>query len=233
MVASVPREISTNQSAIHEDLHALLERHNRHASMRPIADHTRLAFETMLQALQDYSGNVIVDACCGVGESTLRLAKNNPNSFVVGIDKSISRLQKHKAYSVADECSNYLLVRADLYDFWRLLAAYVKQNTSSWQITKQCIFYPNPYPKKAQIGKRWYASAVFKDILACSNEIELRSNWRLYLQECLLSAEYYGFSGELQVIDSSAEAISPFERKYLDAGQTCFKLALRSAGIDK
>ncbi len=235
------RLISTNQFEIHEDLPKIIARHQSHVFAKPIAEHTKNAFNFMLSYLSECDSDVILDACCGVGESTIKIAEQNPTSKVIGIDKSIARLNKHNSYKKADEPSNYILIQADLIDFWRLLASYLSREPKvKWRITKQYILYPNPYPKKAQIGKRWYASAIFKDILSVCEHIEWRSNWELYLQECLEAAKLYALSGEISVIENTknpedivSASYTPFERKYQSSGQTCFKLVIHPEGLDK
>lgn len=234
------RSISTNQTNMHEDLPKLVARHQSHVFSKPIAAHTQEAFDLVLGYLSGWGSEVIIDACCGVGESTIKIAELNPNAKVVGIDKSIARLSKHNSYRNIKETSNYILIQADLIDFWRLLASYLSNsNDHKWHIVKQFILYPNPYPKKSQIGKRWYASAVFKDILGVCNQIEWRSNWKLYLQECLQAAQLYGLTGEITVVENPSteitrlNAYTPFERKYQLSGQTCFKLFIHPEGLDK
>lgn len=225
------RSITTNQVGVHEDLIALLVKHQQHAFKRPIAEHTQNTFNECVDWLGSWAGEVIIDACCGVGESTTNIAKRYPHAKIIGIDKSVARLDKHHSYKVSSDVTNYILVQADLNDFWRLLTQYVDTHKPIWQITKQYILYPNPYPKKSQLSKRWHASALFPYIMQLSANIELRSNWRLYLEEFLVAAQHYGHSGDIEIIDGLP--ITPFERKYQDAGQTCFKLAIRASGCDK
>lgn len=247
MSRSTSRAVTSKQNGVHEDLIKLVNRHREHDFKRPIAQHTQQAFVHFLEWLDDWQGDLVVDACCGVGESTMRLAQQFPLSRVVGIDKSIARLGKHHSYQetisnttiASPNACNYQLFQADLNDFWRLLAQYLKDNKPAWTISEQYIFYPNPYPKKSQLGKRWHASALLPSILAVSNNLELRSNWSIYLQEFLVAAQQYGLSGEISEIkredvnESGIQAITPFERKYLDANQTCFKLVIRPSGNDK
>lgn len=237
------REVISNQEGVHSDLLKLLARHKNGVFQRPIAPHTQEAFERFLQWLNNWQGDVILDACCGVGESTRHIAKTHPHAKVIGVDKSIARLNKHHSYQAKDDgvtssveskdCEevNYLLLQADLNDFWRLLANYKQTDLPVWTIVKQTIFYPNPYPKKSQVGKRWHASAVMPFIMQISSNIELRSNWNLYLQEFLIAAEFYGVHGTITEVTNAP--ITPFERKYLDANQTCFKLDIRPWGCDK
>ena len=247
------RSITTNQTSVHQDLIKVLAKHKQNECKRPVAEHTVMAFKHMLNYLADWHGDVIIDACCGVGESTINIASQYPNTKVIGIDKSVARLEKHQSYidngksfvlnsdndcgqkEVGTKPANYLLLQADLNDFWRLLLEHTSQTHPKWQLVKQFILYPNPYPKKSQLGKRWHGSALFPYIIALCSDIEVRSNWRLYLEEFLLAAEYYGLNGSIENIrrSSSGIAYTPFERKYLAADQTCFKLVIRPSGSDK
>jgi tRNA G46 methylase TrmB len=197
----------------------------------------------MIDWLNTWNGDVIIDAGCGVGQSTLKIAAMHPQAKVVGVDKSIARLSKHKSYvKTAQEDgavvtkddaptgnTNYLLLQADLNDFWRLLAHYIESVCPKWQVIRQYILYPNPYPKKNQLSKRWHGSALFPTIVGVCANIELRSNWQIYLQECAVAAKFYGYEATFSTIVSDATyvAYTPFERKYIDANQTCFKLVIR------
>lgn len=256
MSTNQARSITTNQIGVHEDLIKVLAKHKLNKSKRPVAEHTVIAFKYMLDWLGDWHGDVIIDACCGVGESTINIANQYPNAKIIGIDKSVIRLDKHKSYVAknnsekllvasshktighakhAIDSSNYLLMHADLNDFWRLLLEHTSQVIPDWHVVKQFILYPNPYPKKSQLGKRWHGSALFPYIIGTCSHIEVRSNWRLYVDECLLGAQYYGLKGSIEEIaaHTSDSAYTPFERKYLVANQTCFKLVIRPSGSDK
>ena len=238
------KSIETNQFEPHQDLIDRLKRHQRRHFKRPFADHTRLAFDSLIAWLEGWHGDVVLDTCCGVGESSIAIARKYPDVMVVGIDKSNQRLAKHSSYSSINKAQlstypvnaipkNYMLLQADLNDFWRLLNHYIEQQSPAWKVIKQYILYPNPYPKKTQLGKRWHASAIFPEILKTCQCIEVRSNWKIYLEEFKIAAEYFGLIGELNNIEASQAPITPFERKYLASGQTCFKLDIRPAGSDK
>jgi tRNA G46 methylase TrmB len=241
-MSSQVREVISKQVSVHDDLLSLVNKHKVNDFKRPIAEHTQQAFDQAMSWLGDWQGNVILDACCGVGESTLNIAKNNPNARVIGVDKSAQRLDKHQYYAKKNEkgaatANNYLILQADLNDFWRLLAQMLNDSDKSikWRLLKQYILYPNPYPKKSQVGKRWHASAVFPSIIACCKNIELRSNWQIYVQEFVNAAEQYGVDMKLSSIaqDEAYSPITPFERKYSDAGQALWMASTFSAGCDK
>jgi tRNA G46 methylase TrmB len=221
---------------------ALVQKHQNSVFLRPVASHTQQAFEHALEWLGHWQGDVILDACCGVGESTFNLARQFPTAKIIGVDKSVARLQKHQHYARRTAASvklqtNYIILQADLNDFWRLLSAYLTQARakSSWRLVKQCILYPNPYPKKSQLGKRWHGSAVFPDIIDCCGNIEVRSNWKLYVEEFVMAANALGVNMQISslVIDAQCPAMTPFERKYAEANQALWMATTIGTGCDK
>lgn len=211
------RAITTTQVAIHDNLLALVERYQNSEFKRPISDHTQMVFDHVMEWLDGWQGEVMLDSCCGVGESTALLAKRFPHARIIGLDKSAARLDKHHAYAGGNE--NYKVLRADVNDFWRLAAS------KGCQFSRHYLLYPNPYPKPSQLQKRWHASAVMPALMALANTVEVRSNWLLYLQEFEQSAKCYGFTGRFADVTSS-EPMTPFERKYQHSGQSCFSLVL-------
>lgn len=241
---SRPREITTNQLGVHEDLTSIVNKYRQSEFKKPIAEHTKQTFQLVIDWLDNWQGDVIIDACCGVGESTIVLAQQNPSAKVIGIDKSVARLDKHAYYkrqkdyestdiraerSVDKSADNVKVFQADLNDFWRLIADY--SATAKWTISKQCVFYPNPYPKKAQVQKRWHASPAFIALLKCSSNIEVRSNWLTYLEEFQQALSIHGVKSSIQEV--SGVPITPFERKYTESGQQCWQLQTVADGEDR
>jgi tRNA (guanine-N7-)-methyltransferase len=130
------RSITTNQTGIHQNLHKVVTRHLNTKSQKPLSAHTQHAFQQAMDWLNDWQGELILDSCCGVGESTVAIAQSHAHAKIIGVDKSALRTNKHQAYSAAIE--NYLIVRADLHDFIRLLVLNNKK------LTKHYLLYPNP-----------------------------------------------------------------------------------------
>lgn len=213
------RSITTNQVGVHDKLDELVLKYQSSVNKRPVGEHTQAAFDEVSQWLGGFTGPVILDSCCGVGESTATIAKAHPEARVIGVDKSAQRVEKHSHYQI--EQDNYCVIRADVNDFWRL----VRQ--SNWQVVKHYLLYPNPYPKKTQVQKRWHGSAAMVDLMAITTNIEVRSNWLIYLMEFAQAAKHYGTISDLSEV-KGANAMTPFERKYSSSGQTCWKLNCRS-----
>jgi tRNA (guanine-N7-)-methyltransferase len=217
------RMIETNQPDIHEKLVDIVHKHIAHPSRKPIQAHTQQAFDEINAIVQAFSGEVILDSCCGVGQSTRLLAKQNPGTLVIGIDKSAHRINRNVDEIEHDDgqgkVQNYYLIRADLNDFYRLVV------TANWQISQHYILYPNPWPKAKHVQRRWHGSAVFPQIIAVGQEIILRSNWRLYLEEFQLAASIFSLQGDISAIND-AEPLTPFEAKYQASGQQCWQLRI-------
>jgi tRNA G46 methylase TrmB len=209
------RTISTNQTGIHQNLHKVVTRQLASANQKPLSEHTQQAFQDAISWLGDWQGDLILDSCCGVGESTVNIAQAHPNARVIGIDKSALRTDKHQAY--ASTLQNYLVLRADLSDFLRLLVL------SDKKLTKHYLLYPNPYPKSAHLQRRWYATTALKDMLKLGGILEVRSNWPLYIQEFSAALAIANVSNQIGVFESD-KAITPFERKYWQSGQSSWQL---------
>lgn len=212
------RPVTTNQHGNHDDLATVVMRHLRSPFKKPIQEHNQAAFAEVQQLVGDWQGPLILDSCCGVGESTARLAEENPTALVIGVDKSAHRLSRHAQYATADAGNRYVLVRADLNDFWRLALA------AQWQLQKHYILYPNPWPKAAHLSRRWHGSPVWPYVLGLGGQLVMRSNWVTYLTEVAASLALVNCSTQLTTLLPHNEALTPFERKYQQSGQQLWEL---------
>ncbi|KXI29701.1 tRNA (guanine(46)-N(7))-methyltransferase TrmB [Paraglaciecola hydrolytica] len=210
-----PRSIETNQTGINTNLTKVVTKYLNSNSKKPFSEHSLTAINTIKQWLGDWQGELIFDSCCGVGESTVAIALAHPNAKIIGIDKSIARLDKHPAY--AAKLTNYLIIRADLNDLWRLAVL------EGWHLTKHYLLYPNPYPKSSQLQNRWYASAALPDLLKLGGLLEVRSNWKLYIEEFSFALHLAKVTAEVQQYNAE-QAMTPFERKYWGSGQSSWQL---------
>ncbi|WP_026376499.1 tRNA (guanine(46)-N(7))-methyltransferase TrmB [Aestuariibacter salexigens] len=208
-------EIVTSQHEPHESLDRLVTRYQQSEFNRPIGSPTQEAYEKLLDWLGNYRGTVVLDSCCGVGESTAKLARRHADSPVIGVDKSAMRTNKHMHYG--NEQDNYCVIRADVIDLWRLL------HNDGWTLSHHYLLYPNPYPKARQVQKRWHAGPSFPTFVALGGVIEVRSNWRLYLDEFKQSLCHYAVSSSVESFVPDVP-LTPFERKYNSAGQTLWRL---------
>ncbi|MBN7821909.1 tRNA (guanine(46)-N(7))-methyltransferase TrmB [Bowmanella yangjiangensis] len=208
--------VTSNQDGPHEKLEELVKRHLSSQSQKPFSQHTLEAFAEAKAWLGDWQGPLIMDSCCGVGESTAVIAALYPEAKVIGVDKSALRTGKHERGYAVDQ-DNYLVLRADLNDFWRL--AY----QSGWKLQRHFLLYPNPWPKSMHVKRRWHGGASFADILKLGGTLTVRSNWPLYIEEFALALAIAGVTATPALYQAD-EPMTPFERKYWASGQQSWQL---------
>lgn len=212
--------VISNQTEPHEHVNLIVEKHLRSQFKQPIAPHNQAAYQAFTSQLDGKP--LIVDSGCGTGKSTLIIAKMYPEAFIVGVDKSAHRIELAKTRKTDEKAvglsNNYCFVRSDLTDFYRLMA------NEGIKLYKHFILYPNPWPKKQHLQRRWHGSPVFKDILTLGGCLELRSNWRIYIEEFAIALQAANQSGVISSIIIGNEPISDFEEKYHASNHDLWKL---------
>ena len=222
--------VSSLQTSIHENLERLVLKHQATVYLRPIPDFSRQVFAEILNAVHQYQHStlqtrIILDSCCGTGESMAQIAAQNPTAFVIGCDKSAHRTKRH----VAHEVSNYGIWRADVEDVWRLLGAWLQENgevEGARRLKKHFLLYPNPYPKPHHILRRWHGHPLFPTMLALADETELRTNWRIYAEEFARGASILGYAASMEEYIPQQQAMTAFERKYAASGHTLYRVVV-------
>jgi len=213
--------VRSRQRFCHPALGRTVARHLASRNLRPPAPHTLQAFEAVRSQVENQPCPLVFDSFCGTGLSTGLLAQRHPDCLVIGIDKSGHRLDRHQL----SEASNYLLVRADCDDFWRLAA------DAGWRLQHHYLLYPNPWPKPGQLKRRVHGSPAFADLLKLGGTVELRSNWQVYVEEfgsALVLAGYFPRVDRL-VPDVS---LSLFEQKYRQSGHLLWRCRCEPVEVD-
>lgn len=228
------RAVTTNQPDIYDKLEEVVRKYASTEYLRPIADHTRIAFaeaEKFVLNFYESAGNerdiaghtaykVILDSGCGTGESTLNIAIANPDVPVIGIDKSAARLTK-----AGTAPRNAFLVRAELLDFWRLALGKVK--AGQWHIPYHALYYPNPWPKQSEATRRFHLHPIFPTLLQLGDAIELRTNWEIYAREFAEAARIATPDCSIAREPFEPERpITAFERKYKEARQQLWRVTI-------
>ena len=234
----VVHSVKTNQDGLYKHLEEVVRKYATTSFLRPVADHTREAFEQVCEFV-GAAGELVLDSGCGTGESTIHLARKFPNVPVIGIDKSAERLTKagneqqlkHAVAGSLEVPSNVFWVRAELLDFWRL--ALEKVNAGEWKILHHALYYPNPWPKESEATRRFHLHPIFPTLLRLSPVTELRTNWEIYAREFKEAARVAGDSLSLK-LDIEFAVFNPenpetaFERKYKNADQELFRVLVRN-----
>lgn len=210
------RLIASAQDGTHRDLEALVRRHMAHPFRKPILDYNRAAFTAAVAARDAWQPEapLILDAGCGVGWSTQRLAERYPDHFVIGVDQSVDRISRGRPLPMP---INALLIRADLVDFWRLLAE------SGIRLARHYNLYPNPWPKIGHLARRWHGHAVFPVWRDLGGEIECRSNWRIYIEEMAQALTLLTGQAVAAEPYETDDPMTPFEKKYLASGHELWR----------
>ncbi|GAB5367403.1 hypothetical protein AAMO2058_001227000 [Amorphochlora amoebiformis] len=198
---------------------------------------------------------IILDSGCGRGMSTEKLATLNTDIPVIGVDRSFVRLTRGSGgfREASTTPSNMLLLRAELADFWRLIAS-----DGRLRVVEHYILYPNPYPKRKQLLRRWHGHPVFPLLLSLDNgEYKItqpttgfatspttivRSDWQTYLQEFERAWQTAGNAMErleprekspwisasakslVTVVQMEEEPLTHFEAKFKAVGRPVYEL---------
>ncbi len=207
--------IRTDQQGPHPDLVAVVKRHMDTTWRKPTPAHTAQVTSAALDWWQGQpSGPHILDSFCGTGMSTAHLAQQNPSAYVIGIDKSADRLSKHDT-----GLGHYRLMRAECEPFWRALVEARHRLDAHW------LLYPNPWPKGQHLKRRIHGHPAFPLLALLGGTIELRSNWRIYVEEFAIACSVIGIDGQLEqlAVTEDWQPMTLFERKYAQRGQALWR----------
>ena len=195
--------VYSNQSSIHDDLAMLVQKHMTSTWKEPTPPHDVEAMRDLVALLKAHDGPLILDSFCGTGMSTAKLASQNPKALVIGIDKSADRLRRH----VQTQSHNYQLIRGNCEHIWAQLAS------ANVECAKHYLLYPNPWPKKAHLKRRIHGHPSFPLIKQLGGTIEVRSNWKIYVDEFAAAAQLLGLDTQVKRL-SETDPMTLFERKY-------------------
>lgn len=217
------RAVTSSQKGPHTNLRECVKRHRRHDFEKPVAAHSKAAFDQLTERIAQHDRPLILDSGCGTGDSTRKLAAIYPDHLVIGVDKSQHRLTRQEREPLPE---NAHLVRADLMDVYRLAHA------AGWKLDRHFILYPNPWPKPAHLMRRWHASPVFPAMVALGGRLELRTNWFIYAEECQLALRCYDIPASLQnFVPHDEDYLTLFERKYHLSGQVLYRLVAKVGSL--
>jgi len=213
--------VVSSQLGIHPQLERVVRRHLDSQFQRPISSTGNRSFDLVSDWLRAMLGrSLILDSGCGTGWSARRLAEKYSDAAVLGADRSGVRLARSAGAASTDVhvAGNLCLARTNLEDLWPQLLRF------GVRVERHFLFYPNPSPKPWQLKRRWHAHPLFPVILALGGTLELRSNWKTYVDEFARALELAGRSTVVNSIGPSEPAVSPFEIKYRASGHDLWRL---------
>ena len=211
--------VISNQTGIHPDLNIIIKKHLSSPYKKPFQSFSDQIFQQIDKIQKNLNLPVILDSGCGTGESSQKLSEKYADHLVIGIDKSARRLEKFINRKNIYHNKNLIIARAELTDIWRMI------KNANWNITKHYLLYPNPWPKKDQIKRRWHGHPVFPEMIKLCARIELRTNWEIYAEEFKSALEAASNKTITSVkINNIEEFISPFEKKYYESKHVLFRV---------
>lgn len=221
------RPVDSKQTGIHPNLQNLLRRHKQKNYKKPVSRASHNLFTELETQRLEKNLPLILDSGCGTAVSTFLLAERFPQHLVIGVDKSAHRLAKGRLNEDIRQRDNCLLVRMNLIDFWRLALQH------QWQLTRHYLLYPNPWPKPAQLSRRWHAHPVFPYLLGLGGLLEMRCNWREYAEEFHAAVNFLQAGNCVLEEFDVGQALSLFEKKYAGSGHQLFRCRAELTELDK
>lgn len=218
--APLSRPVRSTQAGVHPRLAGLLERHLAETWRAPLHEPSVAAFEELATCLGGRTAGLILDSGCGTGASTAVLAQRFPDHVVIGIDKSAERLGRGGHSGLPRRVNNAVWLRAELATFWRLALR------SGWRLDRHFLLFPNPWPKPAQLQRRWHAHPVFPTLLALGGLLEMRCNWAVYAEEFAFAVNRVLGTRVRPAVLGAADELSPFERKYRASGHRLYSVSV-------
>lgn len=221
-MAYCSRSVAGQVEAIHPNLAQFVAKHLAHPYQRPLQPYNIEACNWLLEQWQAAgSPPIILDSGCGVGLSSRSLSETFADYLVIGIDQSLQRLMKAGAKKGFYQQDNLCLVRADLVDCWRLL------HQQGMLPRKHFILYPNPWPKKRHLQRRWHGHPIFPYLIKLGGELEIRSNWQTYIDEFEFALEQLDCASSGTTVYQPDIYLTPFEKKYALSGQRLYRLTAK------
>lgn len=167
---------------------------------------------------------------CGVGWHPLRYTEENPERFLIAIERTATKFNKFQRRLLKHSPrTNLLAVHADVVPW---LVHCLPENI----LNRIIILYPNPYPKNP--SARFFKMPFFAELLKRGRAdltIHLATNEDFYQKEALRAAQQdWGLELIHHQVLTSENFPKPrthFEKKYLERGEVCYDLAFRRVQV--
>lgn len=163
----------------------------------------------------------------GNGLFALNFTRKNKDWFLIALERT---LQKSRAFSQIEKTfgnhrQQLFYTRADGVN---VVTHWVPDSS----LDGIFFIYPNPYIKEKQKNLRWHNMPFFFELLKKlkkGGQVELRTNLKWYSEEFLkkiTDTKHFNLI-QNEVLKSTHQPETNFEKKYLDRGESCYQLIFK------
>ncbi len=178
----------------------------------------------ILTALRDGFDDIEIGA--GQGLHAIRYSIANPNRRILAIERTHTKFARFlNRCGHHPQITNLVALHADAVSIF----SHFIQNDS---IKRVFLLYPNPYPKAKHRNLRWHNSpfmSCLHEKLKIGGELYLSTNLGWYNEEAkqALIAKWRFQLNKEEAITDPQQAQTHFEKKYLQRGETCYRLLFK------
>ena len=169
----------------------------------------------------------VLDIGFGAGETTTYLAKNMPNSSVLGAEVYLSGIGSTLSKSNEEKLSNIKILNDDVVPF-------LEEKVADDSFDIVLMFYPDPWPKrkhhKRRLFQEEFVNLVYKK-LKKDGLFYFKTDWSHYYEEAnklLFNSQHWRVLKDIQLDDVLIDLPqTSFERKALQAERKLNKIILQ------
>lgn len=176
-------------------------------------------YEELLELIPKFK-KIELEIGAGEGRHCIERAQNNPQSLIVGVERTLNKFKAFDRSVKTLKLNNLLHIHSDVIPWLFFLDRKI-------QLSKVWILYPNPELKSR--NRRWIRSPFFAEILsrlAGSSEIELATNLEEYAMEVEQeSVHQWNLKSVKNIYQGGPRTL--FEKKYLERKETCYQILLK------
>ena len=173
-----------------------------------------------------FSAPLDLEIGAGVGQHAITYALKHPERYLIALE------QTHERSALFER---RVAQHAGLGRLWRVQAkaeAFVPHFLPPRCLDRVFILYPNPWPKPKHLNRRFYGMPFMGCLISRlkeGGELILATNKFFYYEEAKLSlTTQWGLEGvQSGALSSSWHPRTPFEKKYLERGETCYQGVFR------
>lgn len=163
----------------------------------------------------------------GVGLHPIQFAKQNPDKFIIGIERTNEKFNKFAGrIQHHPQLNNIYAVHADAVEW-------ISQNIQENEVSAYFLLYPNPYPKASQKNKRLMRMPFMQYLIKTMRvgaTITMATNIEAFYVEAKNiwgQIECFKLIGDKIISAQDFIPRTHFERKYLGSGQKCWELVFQ------